>query len=135
MDRTPSNAGDPSVLRHEEELDVTVQQTERGAVGVHTSVDVDEVTEVVPREREHFRDLERTTTVADADSGQIEQLDDGSISIPIFEERLVVTKQLIVRERVIVRKTTETIEEEIHAELRRERVDVQSTGTREGDVV
>jgi uncharacterized protein (TIGR02271 family) len=118
---------DRSIVRHEEELDIGVRQAERGAVGVRTSVDVEEVREVLPREREHFRDLERATP-SETDSGEIEQLDDGSISIPIFEERLVVTKELVVRERVIVRKTTETIDEEIRADIRRERVDVENTG-------
>ena len=33
----------------------------------------------------------------DADSGEVETLPDGSISIPVFEEQLVITKRLVVR--------------------------------------
>jgi len=43
-------------------------------------------------------------TAGDYDSGEIEYLDDGSVSIPIIDEELVVYKRLVVRERVIVRK-------------------------------
>lgn len=39
----------------------------------------------------------------DQDSGQIETLADGSILIPVFEEQLVITKRLVVKEREIVR--------------------------------
>ena len=68
----------------------------------------------------------------DYDSGEIEYLDDGSISIPIIEEELVVMKRLVVRERVIVRKETEVERRRIDVELRRERleyVEPDNTGT------
>ena len=60
------------------------------------------------------------------DSGKVETLPDGSISIPILEERLVVTKQTFVRERVIVSKDVETRTEHIEEELRREQVEVEA---------
>ena len=40
----------------------------------------------------------------EGDSGEIEVLPDGSVSIPLFEEELVVTRRTVLRERVIVRK-------------------------------
>ena len=52
-------------------------------------------------------------------------LADGSISIPLFEERLVVVKELVVRERVVVRKRTVTEHERIEAELRTERIEIE----------
>jgi uncharacterized protein (TIGR02271 family) len=57
-----------------------------------------------------------------ADSGQIEQLPDGSVSIPVFEEELVCEKRLVVRERVIVRKEAVTGPRTVEADLRREHV-------------
>jgi sporulation protein YlmC with PRC-barrel domain len=57
-----------------------------------------------------------------------ELLSDGSVSIPLFEERLVVRKELVVRERVVIRKRTVTEEHRIEADLRSERIEV------EGDV-
>jgi stress response protein YsnF len=62
------------------------------------------------------------------DSGQVETLPDGSISIPILEEELVITKRVNVRERVILRKRVSTREQLVRDELRRERVEIELTG-------
>lgn len=113
-------SGDASILRSEEELIVSTREIEAGHVRIRTAVDSERVSEVVARDVEHLGDIERVD-IGDEDSGEIEELEDGSISIPIFEERLVITKQLVVRERVIVRKTTRRTEQEVHAELRHER--------------
>jgi hypothetical protein len=51
--------------------------------------------------------IERVRVVGD-DSGQIEILADGSVSIPLLEEQVVKTKRAVVRERIIVRKRTVT---------------------------
>jgi uncharacterized protein (TIGR02271 family) len=58
------------------------------------------------------------------DSGQVEYQADGSVSIPVFEEELVCEKRVVVRERVVVRKEAVTENQELEADLRRERVDV-----------
>ena len=65
---------------------------------------------------------------AGADSGEVETLPDGSLSIPVFEEQIVVTKRLVVRERVIVRKHTVYEEHVVSAELKRERLDIEVDG-------
>ena len=70
----------------------------------------------------------RTTgrvAASEGDSGQIETLPDGSVSIPLFEEELVVTKRLVVRERVILRKHVTVAEETVEAELRREQIAIE----------
>jgi stress response protein YsnF len=59
------------------------------------------------------------------DSGEVETLPDGSISIPILEEELVVAKRVVVRERLIVHKDSDVEHRTIGAELRRERVEVR----------
>jgi uncharacterized protein (TIGR02271 family) len=68
------------------------------------------------------------TTSHAYDSGEIEYLPDGSVSIPIIEEELVVYKRLVVRERVIVRKEQDIRHERIEAELRRERLEYKEEG-------
>ena len=83
----------------------------------------------VPERREEAetgaaRRLERVDA-QERDSGQVETLPDGSLSIPVFEERLVVRKEVVVRERVIVRKETVTEQRRIETELRKERVEVE----------
>ena len=110
------------ITRHEEELRVATEREQGETIRARKATDVDRVSEVVAREIEHA-DVERVT-VEQGDSGEIETLDDGSTSIPLFEERLVITKQLVVRERVIIRKRTLVEEERVEAELRRERIEV-----------
>ncbi len=67
------------------------------------------------------------------DSGRIEELPDGSISIPVLEEELVITKRMVVRERIIVRKRTTTQEHRIREDLRRERLELDSDAEVEFD--
>jgi uncharacterized protein (TIGR02271 family) len=110
------------VIRREEELTVATEAREAGRLGVRKVVDHERASTVVPVGTEHA-DLERHP-VTDADSGEVEVLPDGSISIPVFQEELVIEKRLVVRERVIVRKHTVTEDRLVEADLRRERVDV-----------
>lgn len=69
-----------------------------------------------------------TASIGGYDSGEIEYLDDGSVSIPIIDEELVVYKRLVVRERVIVRKDAEIEHRRIETELRRERLEYKEEG-------
>ena len=111
------------VIRREEELTVATDVREAGRLGVRKVVDHERASTVVPVGTEHA-DLERHP-VAEADSGEVEILPDGSISIPVFQEELVIEKRLVVRERVIVRKHTVTEDRLVEADLRRERVEVE----------
>ncbi|MDP9444940.1 MAG: YsnF/AvaK domain-containing protein, partial [Actinomycetota bacterium] len=123
----PGGADEASVTRHEEQLRPAVEEREAGRVRVRKYVESQPVEEVVPRRVEHGDAAERRPAEA-GDSGEVEMLDDGSVSIPIFEEELVVTKRLVVRERMIVRKTTVIDEHRLQTELRRERVEVETEG-------
>ena len=114
----------PSVVRHEEELHVDTTARPAGSVRARKRVESHEYEEVVPRSVEHA-DVERVVP-AEHDSGEIETLPDGSVSIPVFEEEIVVTRRMVVRERIIIRKHTVTEEHKIEADLRRERVEVEA---------
>jgi uncharacterized protein (TIGR02271 family) len=113
------------VLREERLKTGTVHQ-ESGRVRAVTHVDD------VPYEQAVLRTVEQAELVrepaADGDSGEVLTLPDGSLSIPVFEEQLVITKRLVVRERVIVRKHTVHTEQVVTATLRRERVEIETTG-------
>lgn len=119
---TPTQAGD--VVRSEEELGVDVTEHEAGRVRTRKHV------EEVPVEREVTREVEQAemerTAAAEDDAGQVLTFEDGSVSIPVFEEQLVVTKRRVVKERILVRKHTVVEEEVVHADLRRERVEVEA---------
>jgi uncharacterized protein (TIGR02271 family) len=114
-----------SVVRHEEELRVASADAETGALRAHTRVDHEQVHEVVPRSIEHFDDVERTAPY-DEDSGEVQILQDGSVSIPILEEELVIEKRMIVRERIVIRKRSETRHEHVETTLRKERVEIDA---------
>jgi uncharacterized protein (TIGR02271 family) len=95
-------------------------------------VDTEKVREQHPRRIEQV--AHERVPVHEGDSGKIETLPDGSISIPLYEERLVVTRETVLRERVIVRKELVTEWETVEAELRRERVSVDGDDVPEGRV-
>ena len=118
--------GDADLTLSEERLRVGTETVDAGTVRARKHVDVEQVSQVVPRGVEHA-DLERAP-VSEGDSGQVETLPDGSISIPVFEEQIVVEKRLVVRERVVLRKRTVYEEHEVTAELRRERLEVDTDG-------
>jgi uncharacterized protein (TIGR02271 family) len=112
------------LVLHEEIASVDTVEREQGAVRVRKVVDREGVEEVVPRGIEHA-DVERMIP-GEGDSGEIETLEDGSVSVPVFEEELVVTRRMVVRERVIIRKRTVTKEQRVAAQLRRERVQIDA---------
>ena len=120
-----AETGGESLVRHEEDLEVGTRPVDAGEVHVRKEVETEHVEEVVPRRREHFDDVEHVAA-NEGDSGEVETLPDGSVSIPILEEELVITKRTVVRERVIVRKRTETEHRRVDAELRKERVEIDS---------
>ena len=113
----------PSVVRSEEELHVDTTPIEAGSVRARKVIDRHHVEQVVPRGVEHA-EVERVDAV-EGDSGTVETLPDGTVSIPVFEEVLVVEKRLVVRERILIRKHTVTEEHVVEADLRRERVEVE----------
>ncbi len=122
--RQPDQVDDGvTVVRHEEELEVPTETYEAGSVRARKRVETERVQHVEPR-AVGYEELERVSAER-GDSGEIETLEDGSISIPLFEERLVVTKELVVRERVIVRKRTVTEHQSVEAELRKERIEIE----------
>lgn len=121
----------PEVTLSEERLQVGSETERIGSARAVKHVDVENVSARVQRGTEHA-DLDRVDVAdAEADSGEVETLPDGSLSIPVFEEQIVVTKRLVVRERVVVRKHTVFEEHEVTADLKRERLEVEA----DGDVV
>src|SRR3712207_1796650 len=79
-----------AVTRFEEEAVVGTETVESGRLRLRKHVETESVEHVVGRRIERAGVGEHVP-VAEGDSGEIEVLDDGSVSIPIFEEELVVT--------------------------------------------
>lgn len=114
---------DESITLHQDELDIGRRTEVYGAVRVGKSVETRRLEQQIPREVEELEDIERMAP-SENDSGEVETLEDGSVSVPIFEEELVVTKRLVVRERIVVRKRTTKDIERVVADLRRERASI-----------
>ena len=127
--RDSHDESDRTIHLSEERLDAQTETVESGRVRAVKRVDTEHVEQVEQRGVEHA-DVERGE-VLEGDSGEVITLEDGSLSIPVFEEQLVVTKRLVVRERVVVRKHTVYEEHTVSADLRREELEVQT----DGDVV
>jgi uncharacterized protein (TIGR02271 family) len=113
------------VIRHQEELHIGTRTVGAGSVRAHKEVAIEHVTTEIPRSVEQVESLDRTGP-HEQDSGEIETLEDGSISIPVFEEQLVVTRRTVVKERVIVRKSTVIETQTIEADLRTEHVRLET---------
>jgi uncharacterized protein (TIGR02271 family) len=77
-----------------------------------------------PLDFEHL--IEERVPVAADDSGEIETLPDGALSIPLYEEELIVTKRTVLRERVIIRKQIAARTQKVETELRREFVEIDA---------
>lgn len=120
-----SGTEEASTVRREEEIELGTTTREMGSVRARKHVDTEHVERVVPREVEYSDGVDRVGANAE-DSGRVETLQDGSVSIPIFEEEIVITKRLVVRERVVIRKKTVTEEHRVEAEVRRERVEIEA---------
>jgi stress response protein YsnF len=117
------------VIRHEERAAARKGWRGVGFVRARRSV------EVVPVDETFGLDLEalesKSVAPNDDDSGRIEVLADGSVSIPIYVEELVVTRRSVLKERIIIRKEIATRSERIQTELRREHVDIEAEGEAE----
>jgi len=121
-----------SFVRHEEEATVGTLWEGVGHVRVRREVEHGRVREDYPRQVEQL--AQERVPVGDEDSGEIETLADGSISIPLFEEELVVTRRTVLRERVIIRKEHFIEWQTVEAELRRERIELDAEDAPEGSV-
>jgi uncharacterized protein (TIGR02271 family) len=124
----PPSPDEAVVIRHEEEL-TGVDRLWRGlgVLRARTRIETLRVDEVLPREVEDVA-LERVPAGHD-DSGKIETLPDGTISIPVYEEQLVITKRIVLRERILIRKQLVTERERVRADLRKEYVELEADKT------
>lgn len=123
---------DDEIVVHEEDAQVGTRWEGVGSARFGRKVDTEHVAADFPKLREDLA-YERVP-VEDDDSGEIETLPDGSISIPLFEEELLVTRRTVLRERVIVRKENVTEWQRVDAELRRERFEIDARDVPSGAV-
>jgi uncharacterized protein (TIGR02271 family) len=112
------------LVRHEQEAAIQPELRDAGRMRLRKRVEHVLAQANLARQVEQS-DVEHRPANA-MDSGQVEYLPDGSISIPIFEEEIVVTKRMVVRERVVVRKGQRTERVVVPVELQRERLEIEA---------
>jgi uncharacterized protein (TIGR02271 family) len=119
-----TEAGERAELtRHEETLNVATEWVDDDRVRIRKSIETVPVTEDVNRSIV-FMDTEHVPA-ADEDDGQVHELEDGTLSIPVLEEQIVVTRRTVVRERLLVHRHIESERVTIEDEVRREHVEVE----------
>ena len=124
IDESISPPEETVLLRLEEEAEVRLGGWRGvGFLRAKKRIEAARVHEPVQRVAEAL-DLESVEAEADDPRGVI-HLADGGISIPIYEEEVIVTKRVVLRERVVIRKRIETHEAPVQTELRRERVAIE----------
>lgn len=107
----------------EESIDVDTEFVHTGTVRVRTRTDERQETVEVPLERQEAV-IERVPVdrVVEAAEG-IRQEGDVTI-VPVYEERVVVTRQLVLREELHIRRRVSRENETVSVALRRQDVEV-----------
>ncbi|MFW5972631.1 MAG: YsnF/AvaK domain-containing protein [Bacteroidota bacterium] len=107
-----------------------VQETGRVRISKRTETHTETIDEPLLRENVEVRRIPVDRVV----DGPVEIRREGDVTIiPVMEERLVVQKQLVLKEELHVERRASTHHDPQHVDVRRERVTVQRQAVRESD--
>jgi uncharacterized protein (TIGR02271 family) len=125
----PELGGQVRVPIHEERLRVDVLPADLGELRIHKTVDriPETVTQSVERDE---LEVERVRLDRLIDEPVATRQEDGWLIVPIMEEVLVVTKQLVLTEEVRIRTRRVVEEQEVYEVLRHEKVEIEDATTR-----
>lgn len=127
-DRDLAHAEGDSVVRREEQLNVGTERVDTGRVRLRKHVVSDTETVNVPVEREEVH-VTREPVREGEGVGRIGDGDE-EVSVQLHEERPVVEKETVAKERVGLDTETHRGTEQVSEEVRKEQVEVE----RDGDV-
>ena len=130
MGETPGR--DQTIELAEEELRIGKREVEHGRVVVRTRVEErDEIAEAALRQEDVT--VERVPVGRPVEAAPQVREEDGVLIVPVLEERLVVTTELVLKEEIRITKKsrTEMIREPVR--LRSERVEVERLEGRDLD--
>jgi uncharacterized protein (TIGR02271 family) len=122
------------VQRSEEELRAGVREQEAGRVNVKKSVRTEREVVRVPKRREEV-DIERVPVEGEAreTSGATEaNIGEDEVVVQVFEEEIVVSKRVVLKEEIRLRKRVAWDEETVEVDLRKEEVEVDDQSGRDG---
>jgi uncharacterized protein (TIGR02271 family) len=117
--------GTPTVTRSEEELRVSKREVEARRLRVHKWVETEHVDVPIELRREKARVTREPVDRSVSD----QEIGDEQIEVTLREEKPVVEKETIAKERIRVEKDVEVGHETVRDELRQERVDVDDEGS------
>jgi uncharacterized protein (TIGR02271 family) len=127
--RDVSEEDELRIRRSEEELRTGVRQREAGSMNVRKSVRTEREEVRVPRRREEV-DVERVPTnreVAEAEFG------DEEVVVQVFEEEVVVSKRIVLKEEIRLRKRVVEEVQTFEVDLRKEEVEIDDQTTRRAE--
>ena len=138
-DERPLEAGDPErdskVQRSEEEPSAGVRQREAGRVNVKKNVRTEREEVRVPKRREEV-EIERVPVKGEArDAGGATEADIGEgeeFVVRVYEEEVVVSKRVVLKEEIHLRKRGVWEEEVVEVDLRKEEVEIEDLTERDG---
>ena len=123
---------DLRVQRSEEELRAGVRERETGQVNVKKNVRTEREVVRVPKWREEV-DIERVPVEGEAReaSGATEaDIGEDEVVVRVYEEEVVVTKRVVLKEEIRLRKRVAWDEETVEVDLRKEEVEIDDRAKR-----
>jgi uncharacterized protein (TIGR02271 family) len=127
--------GDPEVdlrvRRLEEDLGAGVRQREAGSVNVKKNVRIEREEVRVPKRREEV-EVERVPAERGEEVTGVEIGEGEEFVVRVYEEEVVVSKRVVLKEEIRLRKRVAWEEEVVEVDLRKEEVEIDGdTGRRE----
>lgn len=113
------------VTRSEEELAIAKRRVAAGEVSVEKQVETEHVSQPVTVRREEVSVERRPVT--EARLGSDPRIGEDEIVVPVTEEELLVEKRPVVKEEIVIKKHAVEHTEEVDADLRKERVDIDDS--------
>lgn len=118
--------GDPKdlkVQRVEEELEVGVREREAGSVNVRKNVRTEREEVLVPKRREEV-EVERVPAGEGSREALEAEIGEDEFVVQVFEEEIVVSKRIVLKEEIRLRKKVVEDEEIVEVDLRKEEVEI-----------
>jgi uncharacterized protein (TIGR02271 family) len=116
--------GERRITRSEEELAIGKRPVEAGEATVRKTVETERVRQPVTRRREEVEVERRPVEGMAAGAAEIGE---GEIRVPIMEEEVVVEKRPVVKEEIVVKKRAVEETEQVEADLRKEKIDIDKS--------
>lgn len=119
-----------SVVRHEEQVNVSTERVQTGRARLRKRVVTEHETITVPVEREEVEIVREPIGEGQAHDGA--SLGEEDVEVTLTEERPVVDKEVVAKERVGLDKNVVQDQERVQTEVAREEVEVVNDGDADG---